>query len=443
MKTDDKINNNEKYFKAKNTQFPFNVMAFPNGPICNLKCEYCYYLDKSEYYQESSSFKMSYELLEEYTKQYIQAQPVPYVNFGWQGGEPTLRGLEFFKKAVELQEKYLPEGWQCQNSFQTNATLLNDEWCRFLSKNNFLIGVSIDGPEWIHNYYRKDKKNKDTHQKVLNGIELLKSHNVDFNILCVVNDINSQHPIEVYNFFKEIGAEFIQFIPIVEVNYGENKSCADVLQRSVTAEDYGSFLITIFEEWVRRDFAKVFVQIFEEAVAAWVGQRPGICIFSETCGKAAIMEYNGDVYSCDHFVYPEYKIGNLEQTALIDMVQSEKQHKFGQDKLDKLPQFCLDCKVHFICHGGCPKNRIITTPDGELNYLCAGYKKFFNYIENYCKQIVANIKKRKSPNLIMKEMRKIHNQIWDIDSNDPCSCGSGRKYKKCCQQRKNPRHSDI
>ncbi|MEJ6950733.1 anaerobic sulfatase maturase [Natronospora cellulosivora (SeqCode)] len=346
--------------------------------------------------------------------------------------------MDFFKKAVEFQEKYLPDGWQCQNSFQTNATLLNDEWCQFLSENKFLIGVSIDGPERIHNHYRKNKKGLETHQDVLRGIELMKKHNIDFNILCVVNDLNSKHPVEVYNFFKEIGAEFIQFIPIVEADYQESTSSTDVGPRSVKAEDYGNFLIDVFDEWLRKDIGNVFVQIFEEAVTAWAGQRAGLCVFSKTCGKAAIMEHNGDLYACDHFVFSDYKLGNLKQTALIEMLRSDKQQKFGQDKWDKLPQKCLECNVNFICHGGCPKNRITNTEEGEegLNYLCAGYKKFFNYIDPYCKEIVTRVKKRQAPKLIMEEVKKVHDQIWDLGRNDPCPCGSGRKYKKCCLQRK-------
>ncbi len=425
MNNTDKIITNNKEDK----RFFFNVMAFPNGPICNLNCEYCYYLDKTGYYIENNDFKMGYELLENFTKQYIEAQPGPMVNFGWQGGEPTIRGLDFFEKAVELQKKYLPEGWQCQNSFQTNAVLLDDQWCQFFADNNFLVGVSIDGPKWIHDKYRKDKQDGTTHEKVLQGIKLLQKYNVDFNILCVVNDINSKHPVEVYNFFKEIGADFIQFIPIVENN---NKGV--IGEHSVTAEDYGQFLILIFNQWIQNDYGKIYIQIFEEAVRVWAGYKAGLCVFSKTCGTAEVMEHNGDLYSCDHFVYPEYKLGNIEDTPLLDLHSSEKQKKFGNDKFDNLPQQCSDCEVNFICHGGCPKNRFIKTEDGKagLNYLCAGYKQFFKYIDPYMKEIVDRIKKRQSPNFIAKELTRLCNQMWNIGRNDACPCGSGKKYKKCC-----------
>ncbi len=409
-------------------------MVFPNGPICNLACEYCYYLDKIEYYDENNNnFKMDYDLLENFTKQYIEAQPGPMVNFGWQGGEPTIRGLEFFKKAVQLQKKYLPEGWECQNSFQTNAVLLDDEWCQFFSDNNFLIGVSIDGPEWIHDKYRKNKDDGPTHKRVLNGIKLLQEYNVDFNILCVVNDLNSKYPVEVYNFFKEIAVDFIQFIPIVETN---DKGV--IGEHSVTAEDYGRFLISIFNQWIQNDYGKIYVQIFEEAVRVWAGYNAGLCVFSKTCGDAEVMEHNGDVYSCDHFVYPEYKLGNIKETSLLDLVSLEKQKQFGKDKAETLPQQCLYCEVNFICHGGCPKNRVIKTEDDEegLNYLCTGYKQFFKYIDPFMKEAVSRIKKRQFPNIVGKELTKIYHKIWDVGRNDLCPCGSGKKYKNCCMDRK-------
>lgn len=409
-------------------------MVFPNGPICNLACKYCYYLDKIEYYDENNNnFKMDYDLLENFTKQYIEAQPGPMVNFGWQGGEPTIRGLDFFKKAVQLQKKYLPAGWECQNSFQTNAVLLDDQWCQFFSDNNFLIGVSIDGPEWVHDKYRKNKDNGPTHKRVINGIRLLQKYNVDFNILCVVNDLNSKYPVEVYNFFKEIGVDFIQFIPIVETN---DKGV--IGEHSVTAEDYGKFLISIFNQWIQNDYGKIYVQIFEEVVRVWAGYNAGLCVFSKTCGDAEVMEHNGDVYSCDHFVYPEYKLGNIKDTSLLDLVSLEKQKQFGKDKAETLPQQCIDCQVNFICHGGCPKNRVIKTENGEegLNYLCTGYKQFFKYIDPFMKEAVNRIKKRQSPNIVGKELTKIYHKIWDVGRNDLCPCGSGKKYKKCCIDRK-------
>lgn len=436
LQTNEKPGDDEE--KTRKARHPFNVMTFPNGPICNLDCEYCYYLDKTKYYPGNNSFRMSEDLLEEFTKQYINAQPGPYVNFGWQGGEPTLRGLDFFKKAVELQQKYLPEDWQCENSFQTNATILDDEWCKFLSENNFLVGVSIDGPAWIHDHYRKDNKGNPTHAEVVRGIKLMQKHGVEYNILCVINDLNSQHSVEVYDFFKEIGAEHIQFIPIVEPVCKDSDEYKIAGKRSVRSEEYGRFLIGVFDEWVKKDLGKIFIQIFEQAVTAWAGYPPSLCVFSETCGNAPVMEHNGDFYSCDHFVFPENKLGNIEETQLVDMVLSKKQQEFGNNKRDGLPQSCLDCEVYFICHGGCPKNRIIKDSNGEegRNYLCAGYKQFFRYIEPYMEEIANRIKKRQAPNFIRKEMVKIQDNIWDVGRNDPCPCGSGKKYKKCCRSRK-------
>ncbi|MFP4661993.1 MAG: anaerobic sulfatase maturase [Halanaerobiales bacterium] len=414
-------------------KFPFSIMVFPAGPVCNLNCEYCYYLDKTEYYQGNSGFQMTEELLEEYIAQYIEAQPGPYVNFGWQGGEPTLRGLDFFRKAVEIQQKYLPAEWQCQNSLQTNATLLDDEWCQFFSDNNFLIGVSLDGPAALHDHYRKNKKGEATYQDVISGIELMKKYNVDFNILCVINDINSDHPVEVYNHFKEIGTNYIQLIPIVEVMNDKG----NVSTRSVEPGKYGRFLISVFDQWVRNDLGEVYIQIFEEAVTAWSGYRPNLCVFSETCGNAEVMEHNGDIYSCDHFVFPEYKLGNLLDQPLLEMIQSAKQKKFGQDKLDTLADKCRHCEVNFICHGGCPKNRIvpINNDDKKLNYLCEAYKMFFNYIDPFMKEIVNSLKKRQSPVLIKDKMVEVYDRVWDIGRNAPCPCGSGKKYKKCCIDR--------
>lgn len=422
-KAKDNINLDRKSF--------FNIMVFPNGPLCNLDCDYCYYLDKINNYPENNKFKMDYELLENYTKQYIEAQVGPLVHFGWQGGEPTIRGLDFFKKAVQLQKKYLPEGWKAENSFQTNAVLLDEKWCQFLSKHNFLVGVSLDGSQRLHNRYRRDKQNGPTYEKVLHGIRLLQKYNVDFNILCVVNDFNSHYPLEVYNSVKELAVDFIQFIPIVEYEQGV------IGERSVKAEDYGYFLISIFDEWIRNDYGKIYIQTFEEAVRIWSGYKASLCVFSKICGNAEVMEHNGDLYSCDHFVFPEYKLGNIKETSLINMVNSKKQIQFGEIKYQSLPQECLNCKVNFICNGGCPKNRIIKTEDGEegLNYLCSGYKQFFKYIDPYMKEVILRLKKRQSPPTIQKELRGIQRNIWKAERNDLCPCGSGKKYKKCCVDR--------
>lgn len=402
-------------------------MAFPAGPVCNLDCEYCYYLKKTELYPEKSDFQMSEGTLEEYIKQYIEAQAGPVVNFGWQGGEPTLRGLDFFKKAVELQKKYAPDSWKIENSIQTNAVLIDDQWAEFLKENNFLVGVSLDGPAELHNRYRKDKESKGTHQKVMAGIEKLKEYEVVYNILAVVNDLNTKNPKEVYQFFKEIGTDFIQFIPIVEQDQDGN-----IISRSVGSKEYGKFLIGVFNEWID-DLGDIYVQIFEEALSAWASFGANLCVFSEECGKGPVMEYNGDLYACDHFVESEFKLGNINDKSILEMMNSEQQKQFGKAKKKKLNKKCLECEYLFFCNGGCPKNRIVDTGDDyKLNYLCEGYKLFFNYVNPFMKKLAQMVKQRKSPSVMKKEMQNLYQEKWNAGRNDPCPCGSGKKYKKCC-----------
>jgi uncharacterized protein len=417
----------------KNAAVPFHVMVKPIGPICNLACSYCFYLDKKRLYPQEKNFRMSEELLEDFIRQYIKCQPGPVVSFAWQGGEPTLRGMDFFEKAVELQNKYVPEGWQVQNAFQTNGILLNDEWCEFFKENDFLVGISIDGPAELHDVYRSDKEGHPTHKRVLNGLHLLQEHRVEYNVLCAVNNLNAMYPLEVYRFFKDEGVRYIQFIPIVE-----HIGSAKVSPRTVRAEDYGRFLIAVFNEWVRNDIGRVFVQVFEECVGLWMGVGPVLCTLGAICGRAMIMEHSGDLYSCDHFVSPEYKLGNIQEEALVDMVGSPKQKKFGQDKRDALPRYCRECDVRFICNGGCPKDRFLQMPDGEggLNYLCAGYKQFFNYTAVFMREIARMVRQKRSPLFMREKMRELHSSIWkNVWRNDPCPCGSGKKYKKCCQGR--------
>jgi len=362
----------------------FNVMLKPRGAICNLDCAYCYYLSKERLYP-GSRFRMSSELLETCIGQYIEAQRVPEVTFAWQGGEPTLMGLDFFRLAVEFQQEYCRPGVRIHNVLQTNGITLDDEWCRFFRKHNFLIGISLDGPRDLHDVYRVDKGGKPTFDHVMAGVALLKQHGVDFNILATVHAANADHPLEVYRFLRdEVGASFIQFIPIVELDNDTGFQEGDkVAERSVAGRQYGDFLIAIFDEWVRRDVGRVFVQIFDVALTAWLGQRPGLCIFEETCGTALVMEHNGDLYSCDHFVEPRHELGNIQEISLVEMVGSEQQRQFGLAKRDMLPRYCRECQVRFICNGGCPKNRILRTPDGQpgLNYLCEGYKAFFTRID--------------------------------------------------------------
>lgn len=408
---------------------PFNIMVFPIGPICNMDCKYCYYKDKTKYYPDVNEFKMSEELLENFIKQYVEAHPGPVISFNWQGGEPTLRGLDFFKKAVNLERKYVPDNWQIKNNFQTNSLLIDENWAKFFKEENFLIGLSLDGPSNLNDIYRKNKKEESKTKDVLENYQLLNKYNIETNILCVVNSANVKEPSEVYNFYRKNNMDFLQFIPLVETVPNGN-----ITKRSVDPKEYGKFLIEIFDNWLLNDYGEVYVQFFEQCVNAWYGREPSLCMFSKQCGKALAMEHNGDIYSCDHFVYPEYKIGNINDTPLKELVQSSEQIKFGQKKYKELPQICKECKYYFICHGGCPKNRL---GENNINYLCEGYKAFYSYTEPFFKQIVKGIKKGKHPRLIKSEIKKTHDSIWkDVNRNDPCPCGSGRKYKKCCIERK-------
>ena len=379
----------------------FHVLTKPIGPICNLDCKYCFYLEKQQLYPDEKQWRMSDEVLEEYIRQYIQYQPVPEIHFAWQGGEPTLLGVEFFRKAVALQKKYAG-GKTIYNALQTNGTLLDDEWCKFLAREKFLDGLSIDGPRELHDKYRVDKGQKPTFDAVVRGLNLLKRHKVEFNTLTVVNQFNSQQPLKVYRFLKKIGSGFIQFIPLVERRAPAEMKMrgfdfaapptpskpepvsSPVTEWSVQAEQYGSFLCAIYDEWVRHDVGKTFVQLLDVALGILMGLGSALCVFAEKCGTALAVEHNGDLYSCDHYVYPRYRLGNLMNQSLGTMVSSPQQKTFGDDKFNSLPQFCRQCEVRFACNGECPKHRFIKTPDGEdgLNYLCPAYKKFFNHIDN-------------------------------------------------------------
>ncbi len=418
----------------------FHVMLKPRGAICNLDCTYCYFLSKEKLYPQSD-FRMPLALLEDYTRQYIEAQRVSEITFAWQGGEPTLMGLDYFKQAVAYQQKYRKPGMRIRNALQTNGTLLDAEWCAFFHAHDFLIGLSMDGPPALHDKYRVDKGGAPTHAKVLAAARLLQAHQVEFNILATVHAGNARQPLEVYRYLRdEVGARFMQFIPIVErdneTGYQEGTG---VTPRSVTARQYGDFLIALFEEWVRRDVGRVFVQIFDVALAAWSGRRPGLCIFEETCGSALALEHNGDLFSCDHYVEPDYYLGNLADVPLADMAGSARQNRFGQDKKDTLPQYCLDCEVRFVCNGGCPKNRFIPTPDGEagLNYLCAGYRAFFNHVRRPMEMMADLLRQRRPPADLMAFYAQRDQTLPSAKAhrNAPCPCGSGRKYKTCCGRR--------
>jgi uncharacterized protein len=383
----------------------FHVMTKPRGAICNLDCQYCYFLAKENLYP-GSGFRMSEDMLETYTRQYIQAQRAPEVNFAWQGGEPTLMGLDFYRKAVSLQNKHRKSGMRILNSLQTNGTLLDDDWCQFFHDHEFLIGLSLDGPQRLHDAYRVDKGGRPTFERVMRGVEFLKKHQVEFNILTTVHAANAPYPLEVYRFLRdEVGTQFIQFIPIVErdndTGYQEGNS---VTRRSVTGRQYGQFLVEIFDEWVRRDVGQVYVQLFDVALGVWFGQRAGLCVFDETCGLGLALEHNGDLYSCDHFVEPHHWLGNIQDVEMSELIGSEKQARFGLSKRDSLPRYCQECEVRFICNGGCPKNRILATPDGEpgLNYLCEGYKAFFTYIDRPMKIMAGLLRIERPPADIMK-----------------------------------------
>ncbi|MEW5802016.1 MAG: anaerobic sulfatase maturase [bacterium] len=382
----------------------FHLIAKPTGAVCNLGCKYCFFLSKKVLYP-GSRFRMDNELLKTYIKQLLESQSrMPEVNVAWQGGEPTLMGLEFFKLAVDMAERYKQPGQTILHTIQTNGTRIDDAWASFFKKHNFLVGVSVDGPRDLHDTYRVDKSGAGSFDRVIAGLKYLRMHGVDFNILCTVNAANQDYPLEVYRFFRdEQKVQYIQFIPIVErvtAGYAPPPplparsrwpGCGHPLYaqagspvmtgRSVGAEQYGRFLITIFEEWVRRDVGKVFVQMFDVTLGSFIGQY-SLCVFSPTCGNALALEHNGDIYPCDHYVESGYKLGTIKETHLIELVGSDKQRRFGRDKLDRLPGYCRTCTVRFACNGGCPVNRFLRTPDGDwgLNYLCTGYRLFFNHV---------------------------------------------------------------
>jgi uncharacterized protein len=401
----------------------FHVLAKPTGAICNLDCKYCFFLSKEMLYPDDR-FRMSDQMLESYIRQLLEAHALDGVNIAWQGGEPTLMGLDFFRRSMEYVEKYRKPGQSILHTMQTNGTLLDDEWCAFFKEHGFLIGLSVDGPREMHDAYRVNKGGVGSFDQVIGGWKALRRHEVDLNILCTIHAANADHPLEAYRFFRdELQAEFMQFVPIVErtteellplanLGWGERRG-ADrplytqrgglVTERSVGAGQFGRFLIAIFDEWVGRDVGKVFVQTFDVALGSWLGQH-NLCIFSPTCGAAVALEHNGDLYSCDHYVEPDYLLGNILQTPMFDLVASEKQRAFGQNKLSSLPRYCRDCEVLFACYGECPRNRFITAPDGEpgLNYLCAGYKLFFKHIDPAMKIMASLLRQGRCADEIMR-----------------------------------------
>jgi uncharacterized protein len=391
-----------------------HVMAKPTGAVCNLDCRYCFFLSKDTLYP-GSSFRMADDVMEAYIRQVLESQRAPHVTIAWQGGEPTLMGLEFFRKANTLARKYLRPGTGLEHTIQTNGILLDEKWCKFLTENGFLVGLSIDGPQPMHDAYRVNKAGDPTFSQVMRAVHLMHRYKVEFNVLCTVHDVNVGHPLEVYRFFRdEVDTQFLQFIPIVERATPETIAIANagwgdrnrqrpfytqtgsmVTERTVNPELWGAFLIAIFDEWVARDVGNVFVQMFESALASWLGLPASLCIFAQTCGGALALEHNGDVYSCDHFVEPRYRLGNIKEQHLVQLIASDQQLAFGNAKRDGLPRYCRECDVRFACNGECPRNRFLVTPDGDegLNYLCAGYKAFFRHIDRPMK-IMANLLRR-------------------------------------------------
>jgi len=405
---------------SRNALSGFHVMTKPIGPICNLDCTYCFYLEKEKLFPANENFKMQPEVLETYIRSYIEGHNTPEISFAWQGGEPTLLGVEYFREIIRLQQKYA-HGKRITNALQTNGTLLDGAWGAFLADNKFLVGLSIDGPRKLHDTYRVDKKQRPTFDLVTRGLRVLKKHGVEFNTLTVVNSRNVQRPTEVYEFLKKHGSGFIQFIPLVErlPNAAATALGLDhatpplpgeterypVTDWSVPPKAYGRFLTEIFDLWVKEDVGKVFVQLFDVALGNWMGVGGGLCVFSETCGRALALEHDGEVYSCDHYVYPQFRLGNLMNKSLGDMVNSPEQEKFGNDKRDTLPKFCRECEVRFACHGECPKHRFLTTADGEpgLNYLCSAYRTFFPHVGPAMEVMVGLLKAGRAPSEIMRQ----------------------------------------
>lgn len=391
---------------------PLYVMLKPAGAHCNLACKYCYYLEKNKLYPTAQRHLMSDEMLEQFTREYIEAQTMNQVLFTWHGGEPLLRSIDFYRKALSLQQKYAG-GRRIDNVIQTNGTLLTDEWCEFFAQNHWLVGISIDGPQPDHDHYRLTAAGKPSWQKVMQGIKLLKKHGVEWNAMAVVNAYNANHPLEFYRFFKENGCQFLQFTPIVErlTRHEDGRTLASLADKdeislseaSVAPEQWGYFLCAIFDEWVRKDVGKIFVEIFDCTLANWMGISPGICAYSKECGHAGVMEHNGDVYSCDHFVFPEYKLGNIRDHSLIDMLYGEQQ-EFSRLKHSSLPRQCKECDMEFACHGECPKNRFMKDKYGDsgLNYLCPGYYHYYQHVAPYMDYMKQELMSQRPPSNIMK-----------------------------------------
>jgi len=421
---------------------PFHIMAKPAGPACNLVCTYCFYLEKQRMFPAGARFRMSPDVLDAFTRQYIEAQDTADVHFAWQGGEPTLLGVAFFQQAVALQQKYA-NGKRITNALQTNGLLLDDAWCAFLCQHDFLVGISIDGPQALHDHYRVDRAGNGSFAQAVQAIEHMRRHKVAFNSLTVVNAVNAAHPQRVYRCLKELGVQFMQFIPLVERVPGARDTQAGLTlagpphlrakhearslpEYCVSASAFGSFLCAIFDEWVRRDVGTTYVQHFDVTLGNVVGVGPGVCVCAQYCGNAMIIEHNGDVYSCDHFMYPEYRLGSVLTDTLRAMADAEFQQHFGRDKFDALPAECRACTWLRLCYGGCPKHRFLTTAAGHggLNYLCAGYKKFYAHTAPHMRVMADLLSRQQAPANIMQMLAAQERSATPAPGTPARTCGN-------------------
>lgn len=420
----------------RSTAREFQVMVKPLGAVCNLDCQYCYYLQKKDLYPNAAQFRMADDLLERYIVQHIAASPAESILFSWHGGEPTVLGLDYFRRIVELQRRHRPPGREILNGIQTNGTLLDEAWCGFFEVEKFFVGLSMDGPREVHDRYRIDRQQRSTHRSVLQAFRLLQRHRIHCDVLCVVHDQSVRQPAAVYRFFKDIGVRFLQFLPLVE-----RRGQGGIGARSVPAQAYGTFLCAIFDEWVRRDVGRVHIQNFDEATRPFLGIEHALCVSGPVCGNIVVLEHNGDLYSCDHFVDPAHRLGNIDETPLAELLDSPALLEFGRDKRERLPRQCRECDVLAMCNGGCPKDRLATTPEGEpgLNILCSGLKQFYTHSRPYLQKLAWY---RRSGEPIENFMRSFRPDSAaaapQAKRNDLCRCGSGRKYKKCCLPKQAP-----
>jgi len=407
----------------------FQVFVKPIGAACNLDCRYCYYLDKQRLYAKDAPLRMPEPLLEDYIAQHIAACPIPTVLFSWHGGEATLLGVDYFRRIVALQRRHAIAGRQIVNDLQTNGTLLDEEWCRFLAAEGFFVGLSLDGPRDLHDAYRLSKGGKPTHAQVMEGLRLLQRFGIHHTVLCVVHAANVAHALAVYRFFKEAGIRNLVLLPLVK-----RAEDGGVTPESVPAQAFGEFLCTIFDVWIRQDIGRVNVLMFEEAARPEQGAEHALCVFRPTCGELPVLEHNGDFYSCDHYVDREHRIGNIRERSLISVLEDPAQRAFGKAKQDTLPRSCRQCTVLEYCNGGCPKDRFVAAPDGEtgLNYLCAGYKMFFTHARPHMRRLASHVRSGQPIENFANRLGSAHAKGSASGRNDPCPCGSGRKYKKCC-----------